>query len=82
MAEVTKQVKAKVVKFEVYSLELTEDEAYAITAVFAKIGGNRDRSGRVHTDAIYSALAAAGFRYDSAGNEYYPKLYGGLNFKE
>lgn len=45
------------------TMELTIEEAQALTDVLASVGGNPLASRRRHTDAVYEALTDAGFRH-------------------
>lgn len=47
----------------VVKLELSETEAHALSTLLARVSGHRTNSGREHTDAVYFALAAAGYSY-------------------
>lgn len=50
---------------ETVSLQLTMDEAQALTEILAFVGGDPGRGGRVLTDNVLRALKDAGFRYST-----------------
>jgi len=79
MAEATKDT--KVIREEVVTLKLSKDEAEALTAVLAKIGGDSHETPRKHTQAVSAALTEAGVRPFHTGADHpFNKLSGGLSF--
>lgn len=79
MAEANKTT--KVMREDVVTLKLSKDEAEALTAVLAKIGGDRHETPRRHTEAVSQALTKAGVRPFHTGVDHpFNNLSGGLSF--
>ncbi|MEU3986109.1 hypothetical protein AB0F77_39635 [Streptomyces sp. NPDC026672] len=79
MAHAEKTTAERVVKEAGFTLKLTVDEAEALVAVLAQVGGDRESSPRTHSEGVLEVLVDAGVRtYYPAGPGHPARLLRGV----